>query len=356
MTFAAAAPTAGSVRPDTDEATMPPLTVVVTPVYNGDAFLAAAMESVQAQTYGNLLHIVLDNASTDGTPDILEAYREARIPVVIYRNEATLPLTDNWDKAFSFIPREAVYAKLLCADDLMHPDCVRRFVELAEANPTIQTVSCHDVHHDLIRRANIPEGCAIVDGRVASAAILDRSISWLPFQHLFVRLTAEDHEAPFFGTHDFGADPHAVVRAALRGDLGYIHEPLVYSRRHAGAASNSLALHGRSPLFARQVNMMLLTYFKMMLRFGDRCWPEKQRTRAIRFARAQLLRTELQWRLRRFDFARQELRLELQALGCSLRVTDYLAALSGFPAYVLWKLRWRTKIGPKFSETDFLSS
>ncbi|MDO6416179.1 glycosyltransferase family 2 protein [Sphingomonas sp. BIUV-7] len=332
-----------------------PLAVIVTPVYNGDAFLAAAMECVQAQTYDNLLHIVLDNASTDRTPEILDRYRNATVPVIVYRNNTVLPLTDNWDRAFSFIPRRARYAKLLCADDLMAPDCMRRFVELSEAHPSVQTVSCQDVHCDLLRRANIPLHRTVVDGVAASRAILDRSIAWLPFQHLFVRLHSIDFDQPFFGTHEYGADPYAVVRAALRGDFGYIHEPLVYSRRHTRAASNSLAADDRRPLYARQVNMMLLTYFKMILVFGERCWSVDRYARARRFAQRNLARTALKWRLRGFSLAHEELRTELAAVGHSLGLADYLAAIFDFPGYCLWKLRWRTAIGPSVSEQMFLS-
>ncbi len=52
-------------------ASQPPV-AVVTPVLNGEEFLAETMDSVQAQTYPNLVHIVLDNASTDATAQIVE--------------------------------------------------------------------------------------------------------------------------------------------------------------------------------------------------------------------------------------------------------------------------------------------
>jgi glycosyltransferase involved in cell wall biosynthesis len=330
-----------------------PLTVVVTPVYNGESFLAAAMETVQSQTYGNLLHLVLDNASTDGTAEILAEYSNARIPVIVHRNDSLLPLTDNWDKAFSLLPADAVYAKLLCADDLMHPTCIARFVALAEDNPEVQTVSCQDVHCDVVRRANIPDDNSIVDGTVAARAILDRTISWLPFQHLFVRLQPEDREQPFFGTHEYGADPYAVVRAALRGKFGYIHEPLVYSRRHDGCASNQLSTDGRSPLYAFQINMMLLTYFKIMLVYGRRCWNERAYRKASRFARLHLARTALRWRVKRFSLAHDELCRELAAVGRPISALDYLKALLYFPAYCRWRLKWRTAIGPAMGEGAF---
>lgn len=333
-----------------------PLTVVVTPVYNGEAFLSAAMESVQAQTYPNLLHLVLDNASTDRTAEIIASYRNRTIPVVAYRNATLLPLTDNWDKAFSLLPPGAVYAKLLCADDLMHPDCISRFVALSEQHPTIQTVSCQDVHCDVVRRANIPERRSIVDGKAASRRILDRSIAWLPFQHLFVRLHPEDRERAFFGTHEYGADPYAVVRAALRGDFGYIHEPLVYSRRHPAAASNSLATDGRSPVYARQINMMLLTYFKMMLVFGRSCWNDRNYRLARSFAKRHIARTALHWRMRHFELARGELETELAALGLPLTWADYFGAVVASPGHLFWKMRWRTAIGPSLSESAFVAA
>jgi hypothetical protein len=143
------------------------------------------------------------------------------------------------------------------------------------------------------------------------------------------------------------------VRAALRGDFGYIHEPLVYSRRHEGCASNSLSTDGRSPLYARQINMMLLTYFKMMLVFGERCWAENTYSHTVNAAKRNLARTALRWRFRRFDYAHEELRAELAALGKPIAASDYITAILAFPAYVLWRLSWRTVIGPALGEDAF---
>lgn len=323
-----------------------PLVAIVTPVFNGAAFLQEAMDSVQAQSYPAIVHIVLDNASTDGTAAILRNLRPGPIPVLIYRNEETLPITDNWDRAFSFVPADAVYVKLHCADDLIHASCIEKFVALSEASPDVQAVSCHDVYHDEIRRANLPDGVQVVDGKLAARMMMDRSICWLPYQHLFVRVDPRDDGAPFFGTHRVGADPHVMVRAVVRGAFGYIDEPLVYTRRHGNNFSDVLATDNKTPVSALQINMMLTTYFDIMLHFGSACWNDREYRAARTFAMANLARTALRWRAHGYDRAREDLTSYLQSVGTRLRYRDYLGAIVGLPGYMLWRRRKNTRTGP----------
>src|SRR5262249_7263082 len=54
---------------------------IVVPVYNGERFLRASLDSILAQTYPRIEVLVMDDASTDGTPAILASYGE-RIKVI----------------------------------------------------------------------------------------------------------------------------------------------------------------------------------------------------------------------------------------------------------------------------------
>ena len=51
----------------------PPPITVLTPVHNGARYIVATVESVLRQEYPDLEYIVLDDGSTDGTADRLNA-------------------------------------------------------------------------------------------------------------------------------------------------------------------------------------------------------------------------------------------------------------------------------------------
>ena len=55
-----------------------PLVSVIIPVYNGERYLAKAIESVLAQTCRPIEIIVVDDGSVDGTADIAQSYEEIR--------------------------------------------------------------------------------------------------------------------------------------------------------------------------------------------------------------------------------------------------------------------------------------
>ena len=107
-----------------------PTVAVVTPVYNGAKFLREAMLSVQAQTYPNLVHFVLDNASTDATPDIIKEFDGGRVPVVTARNEALLPIAQNWNRCVELGSQGNDYFRVLCTDESLQPTCIEKMVAL----------------------------------------------------------------------------------------------------------------------------------------------------------------------------------------------------------------------------------
>ena len=51
-----------------------PLVSIGLPVFNGEAFIREALDSILAQTYLNIEVIVTDNASEDSTPSIIAEY------------------------------------------------------------------------------------------------------------------------------------------------------------------------------------------------------------------------------------------------------------------------------------------
>ena len=57
------------------------------PVYNAEAFVAEAIESVLAQTYPHWELIIVDDGSTDASPEVLKRYADPRILMIRQENK-----------------------------------------------------------------------------------------------------------------------------------------------------------------------------------------------------------------------------------------------------------------------------
>jgi glycosyltransferase involved in cell wall biosynthesis len=110
-----------------------PRVSICVPVRNGERFLPATVRSALDQTYRDVEVVLLDNASTDATPEIMASFDDPRIRVV--RNTEPLDLADNWNRAVRL--GGAPLVKLLCADDLLHPRCVELQVGRMLADPGV---------------------------------------------------------------------------------------------------------------------------------------------------------------------------------------------------------------------------
>lgn len=58
---------------------MEPLVSIIMPTYNAEAFIGAAIESVLAQEYANWELLIVNDASTDGTAEVMARYNDPRI-------------------------------------------------------------------------------------------------------------------------------------------------------------------------------------------------------------------------------------------------------------------------------------
>ena len=122
-----------------------PLVCVLTPVYNGEPFLAECIESVLAQSYQNWVYFIVNNCSTDRTLEIAQAYAAKDRRIRVHDNETFLAIVANHNRAFRLVPAEAKYCKVVSADDWILPECIARMVELAEAHPSVGIVGSYQL-------------------------------------------------------------------------------------------------------------------------------------------------------------------------------------------------------------------
>lgn len=103
--------------------------------YNSGRFIKRCLESVLAQRYPSLEIIVIDNASSDGTPDILEQF-EDRCQIVYNQENVGFAGAQNQAIALS----NGSWVLTLNPDVLLHTDFVRELVVAGQVDPQIGTV------------------------------------------------------------------------------------------------------------------------------------------------------------------------------------------------------------------------
>jgi len=103
--------------------------VTVVPVYNGERFLKATLESLVNQARRPDRVIIRDNCSTDGTRHIAKEFEKEGFEWIL--NAAHVSSTDNFNSALRYA-EEADFLHLLTADDLIQPDFYERLLSQLE--------------------------------------------------------------------------------------------------------------------------------------------------------------------------------------------------------------------------------
>jgi glycosyltransferase involved in cell wall biosynthesis len=110
---------------------------VVIPTLNRAGSLQAALGSVAAQTLRPERVVVVDNASTDDTADVVgAAWRLTNLPLTYLRQDALVPMFDNWRTGIDRVETE--WVKLLPDDDLLEPTCLERLVAASDGARVVQ--------------------------------------------------------------------------------------------------------------------------------------------------------------------------------------------------------------------------
>ena len=113
---------------------------VIMSVYNGEAYLAEAIDSVLGQSFTDFELIVINDCSTDGTVELLKYYESLDSRVKVHTNEVNLRLPSSLNKAISLA--EGKYIARMDADDICLPDRLEKQYAFMEAHPEVALSSC----------------------------------------------------------------------------------------------------------------------------------------------------------------------------------------------------------------------
>ncbi len=219
-----------------------PLVSIIVPVYNGERYLRASLDSIVAQTYSHVEILVMDDGSTDSTPEIIVSYGDKVKCVRQMHNKGQFPnVNDGIEKA------QGKYIAIYHADDLYDSEIVAREVEFLEKNPKVAAVFCHDIFINAegreYGRLSIPSELRtlpFLDFPAVLNGVLKYKNRFLPTPGAMVRASIYQELGIFRGA-DFqiASDFEMWLRIARRYPIGILPEYL-FSYRHGHENSSQV--------------------------------------------------------------------------------------------------------------------
>lgn len=216
------------------------LVSIVLPTYNSESYLSLAIESCLKQTHANFELIIIDDNSTDRTPDIVRTYagRDHRIRFVV-RNETEPGLPESLNLGFSLA--KGRFLTWLQSDNLYTPSAIEYMVQQLCTFPEIGLVYCstHHIDDDVGSSLATPSffNATLPPNALARWTVI--SGSFLYGREVMERVGPYRPECRYFEDLDF------FVRACTQFPAKFCIEPCHFYRRHSGSLTSAHSDHGR---------------------------------------------------------------------------------------------------------------
>ena len=219
------------------------------PVYNGEKYLAEALEALLGQSYEDFELIISDNASTDGTAGICRRYEKQDSRIRYVRQPRNIGLVPNHNFVVGLARGELF--KWAAHDDLYARDLLKRCVDALDENP--QAVFAHS-WSAIIDSSATPTKLVKYPEATASPRAPERFRSMLSDgkSRLYYGIVRTDvlRRTPLHDSYHY-ADRTLVTEIALHGPFCQVPDWLYFRRDHPGQprpdGARAVRDHGPSP-------------------------------------------------------------------------------------------------------------
>jgi glycosyltransferase involved in cell wall biosynthesis len=239
------------------------------PVFNGENYLAQALDSILTQTYSDFEVIISDNASTDRTPEICETYVARDPRICYYRSAKNLGAAPNFNRAFELASGE--YFKWAAHDDIIAPDFLLKCVKVLDQDPSI--VLCHSRVKFIDGQGKVLNKYDITLNNVGSSQPRERFGDLILVDHwcleVFGLIRASVlRKTPVIGSY-VASDRVLLAELGLRGRFYQIPEYLFFSREHTHRSIRSMSeLYMRAAWFdSRKEGRIVLPQWRIFTEY-----------------------------------------------------------------------------------------
>lgn len=216
---------------------MRPKVSIGLPVYNGEVFLADAIQSVLNQTFTDLELIICDNGSTDNTEEICRRFAAADSRVRYIRSPQNNGAA--WSYNRSAEAARGQYFRWLAHDDKFDPRLIEKSVAILDKYPEV--VSCITWFADIddqnelieIRRSTVKFDAALPNERFKSMSELRGSYGC---EEIFGLIRSDVLARTKLIEKYADSDRTLIAQLGLFGSFYEIPEPLFLHRVHSGSS------------------------------------------------------------------------------------------------------------------------
>ena len=229
-----------------------PKVSVVIPMYNREAYVRDAIDSIINQSFTDFELLVIDDGSTDGSCEAVRSYDDDRIRLI--RNEGNLGIAATRNAALGFA--RGGYLAFLDSDDIARPDRLARQTAFLDAHPGHDAIGAWVAWMDgdgrplesikrLATDADVIAAERLFRPGIVNSAAMLRTASLRDFPH------REDMVG--------GSDYEMWARFAARHKIANLPEILVRCRRHgqrATALNADLVKQARCGIYRAQLEVL----------------------------------------------------------------------------------------------------
>ena len=208
---------------------------VVIPCYNYAKYLPRCVESVLSQDGVDVRALIIDDCSTDATPEVGAALARQDSRVEYRRHAKNMRHIATYNEGLIGWAT-ADYCLLLSADDLLAPHALRRAARVMDANPQVHmTYGMALLFTEDAQVTNLPADTSADTHRIVRGAdFLRRSIvgNPVPTPSAIARTRVQHVVGGYSATLPHTADMAMWMQFAIQGDIGVVPQVLAYKRTH----------------------------------------------------------------------------------------------------------------------------
>ena len=209
---------------------MSPKVTVITPVYNGERYIEGAITSLLAQSFQDWELVIIDDGSSDSTPQILEKLADPRIQIIRQENAGEANARN-----VGLNHATGEYISFLDADDLYLPNALEDLSSFLDLHPEFDVIYsdgqiCDDQDHPLMRLSEIRSGIYL--GNILEQVVLSSSVITVPVCTMTRRSKILENAIKFDPNLVIGPDWDFWIQLAAHVGFGYLDKTTCKYRVH----------------------------------------------------------------------------------------------------------------------------